>query len=521
MPSRTSKNLRQRFPFLIFAFFYLLFVLLTYPQYGITWDEPDCYFWGDAYGQYVQGHPEAYQAAAQQSGRIHIYCHVYAAFLSFFNPSLNAETFHGYNLCFAFLMFWAAFELLLHAFRKPWMALFGPLFLFLIPRLSGDLATNPRDMSFAVVYFLSLAALYAIVIRSDDKFTPRNILALGILFGLAHSFRTVGYSLYVILPLSLGWMFFDRQNLRSLKAWRFFARNSLLPLIPIFLLSNFLMVLLYPSLHSETFPRLWEMLIHSARLFANQTNLFLGREIPAELSPVTYLPVWILVTTPLALLALASASPFLFRSTKKDPLAIVFGSAFWVNVILYFVLRPRLMDGLRLYLFLLPVIGIGAAIGMIRLMAQNPRNLWRSVALGLVIANLAIVSFHMGRLFPYQNLYFNELTGGLKGAYGRFDTDYWGETYKEAVEWLKQNELKDLDPSVQTVALHTRGNAFSSVYYFKPGMLWKPFEEAEYYLSFTRWHENERAGNIKPLHVVMREGVPLNYIYRLKGASKN
>jgi hypothetical protein len=119
-------------------------------------------------------------------------------------------------------------------------------------------------------------------------------------------------------------------------------------------------------------------------------------------------------------------------------------------------------------------------------------------------------------LYPFQNLYFNELTGGLKGAHGRFDTDYWGQTYKEATEWLKGNDLKDLDPRVRTVKVHTRGNALSSVYYFKPGMAWAPFGDADYFLSTSRWREHEWAGDRKPLHVVSREGTPLNYTFKMR-----
>lgn len=53
------------------------------------------------------------------------------------------------------------------------------------------------------------------------------------------------------------------------------------------------------------------------------------------------------------------------------------------------------------------------------------------VFFSLLIKN---VKFH-----PYQIVYFNELTGGVRGAKGNFDLDYWGQSLKEAAEWINAN----------------------------------------------------------------------------------
>lgn len=38
------------------------------------------------------------------------------------------------------------------------------------------------------------------------------------------------------------------------------------------------------------------------------------------------------------------------------------------------------------------------------------------------------------RLHPYQSTYFNALVGGVAGADGRYETDYWLSRYKEGIE---------------------------------------------------------------------------------------
>jgi hypothetical protein len=55
-------------------------------------------------------------------------------------------------------------------------------------------------------------------------------------------------------------------------------------------------------------------------------------------------------------------------------------------------------------------------------------------------------------LQPYQYTYFSPLLGGLKKAYGNFETDYWMLSVKEAASWLKQHEKIDRDNKSHTVA---------------------------------------------------------------------
>ena len=55
------------------------------------------------------------------------------------------------------------------------------------------------------------------------------------------------------------------------------------------------------------------------------------------------------------------------------------------------------------------------------------------------ISVLAYLSFHvvtMVRLHPDEYVYFNQFVGGLKGANGLYETDYWGNSYREAVHDL-------------------------------------------------------------------------------------
>jgi hypothetical protein len=41
---------------------------------------------------------------------------------------------------------------------------------------------------------------------------------------------------------------------------------------------------------------------------------------------------------------------------------------------------------------------------------------------------------------PNEYVYFNELIGGIKGAYGKYDTDYYMNSIRETSDWFKQSE---------------------------------------------------------------------------------
>jgi hypothetical protein len=44
------------------------------------------------------------------------------------------------------------------------------------------------------------------------------------------------------------------------------------------------------------------------------------------------------------------------------------------------------------------------------------------------------MSFNV-RSYPNQVVYINELAGGPRGAFGRYELDYWGNCLLQAVEW--------------------------------------------------------------------------------------
>jgi len=117
---------------------------------------------------------------------------------------------------------------------------------------------------------------------------------------------------------------------------------------------------------------------------------------------------------------------------------IFVASTVLVPLAAFAALRPTTYNGLRHFLFLVPQLVILAAIGLDRALSYLAH---RSKAVAAAFAAVLILAAGhqvvlMARLHPYQYVAYNTLTGGVSGAFGRFELDYWGVSYGEAARGL-------------------------------------------------------------------------------------
>jgi hypothetical protein len=98
------------------------------------------------------------------------------------------------------------------------------------------------------------------------------------------------------------------------------------------------------------------------------------------------------------------------------------------------VLRSTLYDGWRHLLFIYPPLVIVATAGWRHLLQIATPRLSMAVvaflAVGCAEPLLFIIMNH-----PNEAVYFNTLAGGPRGAAGRFELDYGGNSLLQAVEW--------------------------------------------------------------------------------------
>ncbi len=493
--------MKKRIPFFVFLLFYLAFSFATYRDYGPTWDEQDTYQGGAELYQYlIHGVPMAYMDPE------HTY--PYTFLLNFITGKTHYETLHLLNLLFGGFLFWALFEMLLSTYGSALWALSGPVFLFLLLPFMGSIPANPKDVPFAIFYFLSLAVIFLFERRFPDlKF---RWFFLGLFFGFTISSRIVGFTLFPLLLAYDLYYYWAQKGMPTIQ-W---LQKKALGWFGTLVVSQILVAMLWPFVGRNYFNNLPLVVSLSARFPPKFSFLFMGHMADSLSYPWYYLPLWIGITTPLFILVFFIGSFWLITTVKNNPLYVLLSGAFLLNFGLYLFLHPAVYDGLRHFLFLLPLIAALAAMGFIEFCRGKFGGPVRMVAAALTLAGGLATAVQMEELHPYEYTYFNELVGGFKGAYGNYETDYWVASMKEAVQWLRAHGIKD---PRRTYKIYADGKPFQSQTYFSPNMVFEPKKElADYAIIMTRAGIKPAPEEIKKvIHRVEREGAPLCFVLRL------
>jgi hypothetical protein len=142
-------------------------------------------------------------------------------------------------------------------------------------------------------------------------------------------------------------------------------------------------------------------------------------------------------------------------------------------------------------------------------LSRIKQRTWQVAIMALVLLPGIVAGW---QLHPYEYIYYNNFIGGIKGAHGRFELDYWGTSYREAAEY------------VNSIA-----SANSSVWAEGPEHVFEPFARAdlkvldafdpsltgkEYYIVVLARHDQEKiiAPDAKTIYTVSVDGVPLTII---------
>ncbi len=166
--------------------------------------------------------------------------------------------------------------------------------------------------------------------------------------------------------------------------------------------------------------------------------LFNGREVATTALPWTYLPLWIVITTPpvvLCGLLWAACATVMARSRER-----LWRAGLWVvalgPIALIIARHSPVYDGWRQVLFVYPPLVILAASGWRDvIVATQRRAVLSGVVLSGVLLGCAEPLLYMVRSHPNQAVYFNAHVRGPRGAFRRFELDYWGNSLLQASAW--------------------------------------------------------------------------------------
>lgn len=380
----------------------------------------------------------------------------YPMALILLNPHFYYEWFHLLNLLFSVFGFVAVYFLTFRITKSTNLSLFSMAALVFFPRFFGQLGFNPIDMPFMVFYLWSLLA----ILRYSEKDANHwSVLVMGVLFGITQGLRQLGFTIYILMVVAdLYDAYFDKGL--NLKCLKMLIREKYLKYIYVFVVANFFMLITWPNFAINFFKSyIWYLFIGSNFYLWDFGLLFFGNFLENYQRPWFYLPFLQLITYPIYITALFWLILKFFRRHIRNKTYFLLTAALVLNYILYLILDPVLYDGIRHFLFMIPIIVILATANLQTLYrtitSQHAKKLlYLAVFIGIVPSAVFTI-----REFPYQYAYFNPIAYTFGDPYRLFESDYANTKYRQAAEWLRDEYLKD-----ESVYSHSNPEKMLKVY---------------------------------------------------------
>jgi len=491
--------IERRYKILVCIFFvvYLFVGISIFKDYGMSWDEPATRTNGIKALKHVLGGDESLF-----NYKYRYYGTAFEGPLVFIEIILrltkNSRSVYLMRHLATFLLFYAGafffYLLCRHRFGSWKMGLLGSLFLILSPRIFAHSFYNSKDISCMAMFIISIYTL----LKFLDKKTFLRALFHALACAILIDIRIVG----VLVPfLTLVFLVFgglfeeDHTKIKSV------IRNALVYILFLILFT----ILFWPLLWKTPLYHFKEAFQQMSHYPWNETVLYLGKQVEAYSIPWHYVPVWIAVSTPLLYTGLFLTGSFILVKTfVKDPVQfflkrrddLVFILWFFFPIAIVILFNAVLYDAWRQMFFIYPAFLMIALSGVvflsefIKIKFQGEKQKIMNIAfVCIMILSLSGVSHFMVKWHPYQNVYFNKLAGrDMKEIKKKFELDYWGLSYREALEYILKN---DKDKIIKVCVSNYPGKVNSKIltpsdrkrleYVEKP-------KDAKYFLGDYRWY---------------------------------
>ncbi len=451
----SSKRIYQAFALLLTC--HLVVILLSFGDYGMSWDQPVQHEYGKAVLDFYES---LGRNAAARTHELRLYGGLFELLSAAVTRLTHLGWLEGRNLTsalFGLLGVWATFQLGTLAFG-PMVGLISALFLTLTPVYYGHEFINPKDIPFAALYVLSLCHIVRIAIDFPElKWS--HTTKTGVFLGAALGMRVAALALF---PVLIGSLFCSvLWNIKS-KDRRVLARYLVTAgathVVAIIFLAWLVMLFCWPFAWKRHLTAPFFGLPFIGAPFValkefssfpwNSTVFFGGHLIKWTQLPYGYLPVLLTNCLPEFILLswllglVSGLRAVLSRRVVLDrhSLAVSIILAAAAGPLMVIVLKHvPLYDNFRHVLFTIPPLIILAAFGLCTFLEVVRNRTVQTVTLGLYLFLVLVTIMDMRALHPYEYIYFNRLVaGGLAQANRQFELEYWGTAFREAAIWVRE-----------------------------------------------------------------------------------
>lgn len=320
-----------------------------------------------------------------------------------------------------------------------WLAIF--LFVLVSP-----LIVTTAGVGFTVVIVALFIAV--LLIKDAPKFNPLTLFMLALSLALAVSNRIGGLIAVGYMGLwGLLWLVRYRKMLDGKT-----ITKAIIAALLVCLTGFFCGLRLWPYALQDPIHNSIESFKLMSQFDVQLRQLFEGTMMMSSNLPWYYTPKFMLMTIPLAVMIGWAIYPFFgaFRRERRiDSIMIYF--CFLFPVVWIVITGANVYGGWRHSLFAYAPMAVAAGLGFDAFAEWAGRKsgraesgkrgvAWVELVCSLVpVCLLVPPALHTVRNHPYEYVYFNELAGGVKKAFGHYELDYYYHSMREATEWVVAN----------------------------------------------------------------------------------
>lgn len=318
--------------------------------------------------------------------------------------------------------------------------------MFLSPFFLGHAMNNPKDIPLAAAY---IASIY-FIIRFFSKYPAVKwtdymwvILSIGITINV----RVAGILLIPYLFVFAGFLYLSQA----------FGKNSEIkisyyakPVIIISILGYLAGSLFWPYAQQNPLSNPLNALSEMSNFKINLAQIWEGEKVMSGELPSSYLIKSFFITNSYALLAgLILFFVFIRNAAKGKTPVITYFVAFTALFPLFYIIykKSNVYHAWRHVLFIFPSVAVMASLGWYYVNEYIAAN-WRKAYAGIAIAALLLIEpiLFIVPTYPNTVTYHNQFVGGVQGAYGNYEVDYYYNSVKLCVDRFINEELPKYKP---------------------------------------------------------------------------
>lgn len=420
----------------------LIMLIVMSQGAGISGDEFYHYdHAANVYNYYKTFGEDSTAAVITQNYNLPYYGQIVDNFAYFITKTFSIDDFMGFRHGVNAFMGWLAiiFASLFVKRISSWQAAIITLVLmFISPRFIGHSFNNLKDLPLATATIMSIYFITKFLDQLPKiKISTAIWLTLSIAFAIA--VRVGG--LIVIGYFALFALVYYIYKYKTLK--KEFTR-VLIWSLGISLTAYILAVLSWPFALQAPIDNPKETLGNMTKFAITLRQIFEGTTQWSDYLPWYYTPKFIFMTIPtIVIVGFVLGIVMMFKYKKLWFYNFILLFTFIFPVFWIVVNGSNVYGGWRHAIFVYPSLAAFSGLGIYQLIKSINKKYIRYV---LILA-FSLISInpvaHSIRNHPYEYVYFNELSGGMKKAYGNYELDYYFHSLREASEWIIENAEKD------------------------------------------------------------------------------